>query len=135
MLTYETGEPTIKHAIWKRLGNERGVNIVDIRILKRVKGDTYTYDGEPRTAKDDHIAVGVWLILSDTAWDGGIIDLKSFFELPHEFEMDQVRNQIDEIAEKVKEARVKAGLKILHRPGLQRREVLDGTGLRGGWPV
>ena len=119
MLTIED-TPTIRNAIIKRLDKEPGVAVADIKI----------------EGAKDHIKVGVWLMLTDTQQAGGIVDIRSFFDLPDEFEIGHLHNEIDEIAEHCKKARLKTGVgRILFMPGVDRkREFLTGTGLRGWWP-
>lgn len=134
MLTYDD-EPTIRHAIWKRLKKERGVDIVDIQIKEVKKGDVVVREGQRSFAPDDHIAVGVWLIVTDRTSEEGIPDVRGFFDLPVSFELRQVHNEIDEIAEAVKKARKLAGVsKLIWTPQRDRhRAPIVGTGLRGRW--
>lgn len=109
MLT-ETDLPIIRHAITKRLGAERGVRIVGI----------------PMQAKDGHIAVGVLAVL-----DEGSLIVSSQFHLPIPFELAHLHNEIDEMAEQYKAARVKfwASGRVMKIPAT----ALAGSGLRGNW--
>lgn len=133
MLTFDD-EPTIRHAIWKRIKKEPGLDIVDIQIKEVKKGDVVTREGQSTFAPDDHIAVGVWLILTDRTHEEGIPDTRSFFDLPPEFSIWQVHNEIDEIVEASKKARKLAGLKLIWTPKRDgQREPIIGTGLRGRW--
>ncbi len=121
MLTYEDA-PSIRNAIIKKLGTEPGVAIADLKIEQADE------DGRK------YIAVGVYLILTDRMTYGGVMDVKAFFDLPSEFEMRQVNNEIDEIAESIKAAKRAAGLRVLYQPEKKKyRELLPGTGRRGSW--
>lgn len=103
--------PTIKHAIMKRLDKEPGVDVLEIRILKR----------------KDCIAVGVH------TWVDKRLDPKSFFDLPPEFDYRLLHDEIDEIAEQIKAARKDYfGKGIVIMPVNTRRQ-LAGNGLRGNW--
>ena len=107
--------PTIRHSILKRLGAERGVTICDVIIKER----------------KDHVRVAILALL-----DGfDALRVTSCFELPKEFELIQVHNEIDQIAEQYKAARLDYWAK--GRPELGRMESipLAGTGLRGLWPA
>lgn len=118
MLTYETGQPIIRKAVLDRLDAEKGAHVADIRIED----------------KADHIAVGVLVIIDDRIATEGLLDVRGFFDLPPEFELRQVHNEIDEIAEACKVARRKAGLSFVFKPeNAGWREPLPGTGLRGSW--
>ncbi len=108
MLTIED-EPTIRFALSRRLGKERGVTINDIQIA----------------AHPDCIRVGLLLSV-----DGRVL-VKSLFELPTEFELGHIHAEADEIAEQVKKARMDS-------VAWSDREVtpetaLKGTGMRGRW--
>lgn len=120
MLTFQD-KNTIRHAILKRLDDKKlGLAIADI-IVKQ--------------ADDKSIHVGVWIVLADIATADHIPDVRAFFDLPEQFRLRQVHNEIDEIAEGCKEAKRKAGIgRIVWQPGAeQKREPLKGTGLRGRW--
>lgn len=106
MLNADDSLPIIKHALHRRLGKEPGVRVADVRCL---------------VAKD-HIAVFVDLAAGD-------LGLHSEFHLPLEFEHAHLIDQIDEIAEQVKAARMSYWLSGRQT---ERRE-LSGTGLRGRW--
>ncbi len=107
--------PTIRNAIQKRLGKERGVGIADIRVVER----------------SDCIWVGI-LFTSDSAQQKGDSKLicKSTFELPLEFELGHLHAEIDEIAEGTKWAKRDWG--ISQAPIAESKSV-PGTGLRGRW--
>jgi hypothetical protein len=115
MLTF-ADRPTIRHAITKRLDKEREVSVLRIPI-KRGK---------------DCIRVGVLAQIGDH------LLLRSVFELPLEFEHAHLLNEIDEIAECCKSARVDYLRNIPANDVLEtaRESVskeLAGTGLRGRW--
>jgi hypothetical protein len=102
-------EPTIRNAILKRLSVERGIRLLDIKI-KRHK---------------DNVAIGV-LAQLDT-----VLLVRSRFDLPPEFEYTHLHNEIDQIAEQYKCARIDYWRN--GRPeAMPEREVI-GTGLRGLW--
>src|SRR6266550_2045118 len=105
MLTWED-EPTIKNAIQKRLGAERGVTICDI----------------PVEADIDCIRVGILAQVDST------LIVRSRFDLPLEFELSHLHNEIDEIAEHYKAARADFWAKgrALEQPETR----LMGTGIR-----
>jgi hypothetical protein len=113
MLTYEDGEPSIRFAITRRLSKEAGVKTVDVRVKKF----------------GDSIRVGVWTDLDDTIYT------TSIFELPLEFDIAHVRNEVDQIAEQLKAARRDHFGRTLRgqrlAPGIGAQ--LAGTGLRGLW--
>jgi hypothetical protein len=108
MLTFDD-EPTINNAITKRLDAERGVRVCGVFV-------------EPDF---DCIRVGVLATLDDA------LVLRSRFDLPEQFEISHLHNEIDEIAEQYKAARADfwAKGKSLDIPEHQ----LAGTGLRGRW--
>lgn len=117
--------PLIENSIWKRLHQPGKTEIADIEIRDASK------ESPP------HIKVGVWIILRDRVQEAGLIDVRSFFDLPAEFERRALLNEIDEIDQKVKEARQKTAVgRLLWNPGRsQPRERMTGTGLRGRWGV
>jgi hypothetical protein len=105
--------PTIRHAITRRLDTERGVAVREVKV-------------EPHPDEvPAFIAVGVLAEL-----DGRLV-ADAVFHLPSEFELAHLHNEIDEIAEGFKSARIDAALSGLPAVGAMRR--LLGTGLRGGW--
>jgi hypothetical protein len=118
MLTF-ADRPTIRHAITKRLDKEREVSVLRIPI-KRGK---------------DCIRVGVLAQIGDH------LLLRSVFELPLEFEHAHLLNEIDEIAECCKSARVDYLRNTPTNDGPIRETAtregvcneLAGTGLRGRW--
>lgn len=115
MLTRDD-KPTIRNAILKRIDAEPGCAIADIKIE----------DGA------DCIKVGVWTLLLDVGKD--LVDVRSFFDLPPEFAHKHLLNEIDEIAEQIKDARRRAGPFAVFNPSRENyREALSGTGLRGRW--
>jgi hypothetical protein len=104
--------PTIRHAIIKKLDAERGVEINDIQI---------------HTHKDC-VRVGILAILD--GMDSLIVD--SRFELPLQFELRHLHNELDQIAEQYKAARRDFWANGRTMAGsIERR--LHGTGLRGLW--
>ena len=114
MLTAEHDLPIIRHALNKKLGAERGVIMLDPKIQ----------------VWDQCIRIEVTTILDEM--DG--LEVESIFELPLEFELAHLHNEIDEIAEHFKKARAdwwKNGRAL--PPGTLARD-LPGTGLRGLWP-
>lgn len=142
MLTIED-EPSIRNAIFKRLDKETGVKVVDI-IVKDCNEPEPT--GELSSLEEvlarrkshiPHIEVGLWIFLVDTIRaDGeGMVDIRSFFDLKPQFELRDLHNEIDEIAEGCKKAREETkATRLLYVRGLERkRETLAGTGLRGRW--
>ena len=113
MLSAENDIPIIRHAITKKLGAERGVTIYDL-VIREVK---------------DCIRVGVITVL-----DGpGGIQTESRFELPKQFELRHVHNEIDQIAEMIKMARRDFWANGKTLPGSIERQII-GTGMRGLWP-
>lgn len=122
MLTY-ADEPTIKNAIMRRLDppkgkkGERGIKVCEIKIVPHL------------VENPPFIAVGMLLAI-DSEHDGPIV--RSLFHLPAVFEHAHLVNEIDQIAEQVKSARIDA---LTHskpmRLGEQR--TMLGTGLRGLW--
>lgn len=112
MLTYDD-KPTINNAILKRLDKEPGVQIAEIKIQKQ----------------PDCIAVGLWILLD------GWIDVRCFFDLPPEFGVIQIHNEIDECAEQCKRARSEAGFsQVAWVPGMEKsRHQVNGNGRRGNW--
>lgn len=123
MLTYED-EPTIRNIIWKRLHVPGVTEIADIKVINRT-------DAVP-----SHIQVGVWFILMDRLNHEGLVDPRSFFDLPAEFSRSHILNEVDQIAEQLKEVRRKTSIgALIYRPGMEQpREMTKGTGLRGLWP-
>lgn len=113
MLTIDDGS-TIKSAIIKRMDAERGCSVADVQVKEEA----------------DCIAVGVLVIMDDSISTTGLIDIRAFFDLPPRFDIKQLHNEIDEIAESCKAARKRAGVFIAFNPGFQSREKLPGTGRR-----
>lgn len=122
MLTY-ADEPTIKNAIIRRIDppkgkkGERGLKVCEVKI-------------EPHLLQNPpFIAVGV-LIAVDSEHDGPIV--RGVFHLPAVFEHAHLINEIDEIVDRAKGARIdiKVNGKLM-RLGEQR--TMLGTGLRGRW--
>ena len=74
----------------------------------------------------DHIRIGVLLDVDDLK-----LCVSSVFELPLIFEKRELLNQVDEIAEAVKTARLEVAC-TLALPTTHSRE-LPGTGMRGSW--
>lgn len=114
MYTIDDGT-AVKHAIIKRIDEERGCSVADVKIEEQ----------------PDCIAVGVLIIIDDAISETGLLDIRSFFDLPLQFEMTEVHNQVDEIAEACKKARKAAGLSFRFNPStITYREKLPGTGRR-----
>lgn len=123
MMTYED-EPIIKRAITRRLHEDGKTEIAAIEVQNFPD------------AKPPYIKVGIWLILKDRLGAEGLLDIVSHFELPASFYHSHLLNEIDQIAEQMKEMRSRTVLgSPVFRPGArQPREALKGTGLRGLWP-
>jgi len=124
MLTYED-EATIRNAIWKRLHEPGKTEIADIQVVNNP-------DATP-----PFIRVDIWFILKDRIQNEGLIDPRSHFDLPAEFERSHLLNEIDEIAEQLKFIRKDTKLTMLKFMGAifgSRRKAVSGTGLRGRWP-
>lgn len=113
MLNYEDGQPTIRFALQRRLEKERGVRIAEIRIKNHP-------DAEP-----PFIAVGVLALIDEE------LIASSLFHLPAEFEHAHLVNEIDEVAEGFKAARVDRALD--GKPAANVKRTMLGTGLRGRW--
>lgn len=123
MLTYDDA-PTIRNAIIKRLDpakgkkGERGIKVCEILIEPHLLDPVKPF-----------IAVGVLLAL-DSEHDGPIV--RSTFHLPAQFEHAHLINEIDEVAEGAKAARIDMAVNgRLMKFGEQR--TMLGTGLRGNW--
>jgi hypothetical protein len=110
MLTYED-EPTIRHAMMKRLDREPGVEICEIKIVKL----------------RDCISVGVLAVISHGP------QFRSLFHLPLSFELRHVHNEIDEIAEQYKKGRAEFFRQAHFGQQYVPDQWLLGTGLRGRW--
>lgn len=123
MMTF-ADEATIRNAIWKRLHEPGKTEMADIQVENH------------RDASPAHIRVGIWFILKDRIQHEGLIDPRSFFDLPAEFTHGHLLNEIDEIAEQLKVIRKETGRVGLVFKALtvfQRRTAVIGTGLRGRW--
>lgn len=121
MLTYED-EALIKNAIWKRIHEKGKTEIADIQVINKPD------DSPP------HIQVGIWCILKDRIQHEGLIDTRSFFDLPSEFDHKHLLNEIDEISEQIKDARRQTASSRLLQAGIDLfRKAATGTGLRGRW--
>ena len=116
MLSAKTDKPTIRNAIFKRFTDDLGIIIADIAF------------------KDlpDGVRVNVWLLDSRHIQTAGLLDIQGQFDLPEQFQHSHLLNELDEIAEGVKEARRKTGIAILVAAPTYRQPV-KGTGLRGRW--
>lgn len=121
-MTYDD-EPTIKNAIWKRLHQPGTTEIADIRVINHPD------------AKPAYIEVGIWFVLKDRIQIDGLVDPRSFFDLPVEFTHSHLLNEIDEIAEQLKAVRKETAIaRIMFNPeARQGRSAVLGTGLRGRW--
>ncbi len=114
MPSYPDDEPRIRYGIRKRLEAEKGVKLMDIKIVD----------------KTDHIAVGVEWMIDD------LIHGTSLFDLPPVFELGHIHNEVDEIAENMKEARRKFALHngvMANIGAISERHEARGTGRRGRW--
>ena len=101
--------PTIRNAVHKRLGKEPGVKICDIKFTK------------------SEIAIRVGIVAT-LGLDDRIVT-RSMFDLPSEFEHAHLVNELDEIAEQYKAAR----LDFFRNGGVEGEKEVTGTGLRGRW--
>ena len=101
--------PTIRNAIHRRLGKEPGVRICDIKFTK----------------SEVAIRCGV---VATLGMDERIVT-RSMFDLPAEFEHSHLINELDEIAEQYKAAR----LEFFKTGGVVGEKEVSGTGLRGRW--
>ena len=114
MLTYDD-EPTIRHAIMRRLEAENGVKVFTLLIRDH----------------KDFIKAGVGCTVGAPSMLGTQpLITEHLFELPVPFEHSHLINEIDEICEKIKEARKRHFL--AGSPSTPRQH-LPGTGLRGRW--
>ncbi len=139
MLTY-TDAPTIRNAIIKRLDKEPGVEICEIIVMPHIGGvnredperclETIKFlvahvPIEQLQPRIECISVGVLARL------GHSLVTRSRFELPPEFTHQHLINEVDEIAEQYKAARLDFWGRgaVMREPEKQ----LAGTGLRGRW--
>jgi hypothetical protein len=126
MLTYYHNAAQIRWAILKKLDTLPGVKIYDVVIVPR-----QTPKPKPR---QDCIAVMIRAML----FDG--LDVTSRFDLPPEFDLRHLHNEIDEIAEQYKAVfvdfwgRGRHGTDLWTMGGAPQK-VMAGTGLRGRWPA
>lgn len=126
MLTSED-IPTIRFAIRWRLDGEPGSYVIEPTLVQPIKKGEWYADINTRLdmrAREDFIRVVVLIGL------GMMIHVRSEFHLPDPFEHGHLLNEIDQIAEKLKEARKEAFSSPL-RVGAVRK--LEGTGTRGNW--
>lgn len=110
MLTCEDA-PTIRFAINRRMDKEPGVRVGEIKIAPHPK------------AFPPYIQVEAELYL------GATLTVRSAFHLPAEFEHRHLLNEIDEMAEACKVAR----LDFWRQGQAKLGSHLPGTGLRGRW--
>lgn len=120
MLTYQD-EATIRNTLWNKLHEPGKTEIADIQVINHP-------DAVP-----PHIQVGIWFVLKDRIQVEGLIDPRSFFDLPAEFDRKHLLNEIDEISEQLKVVRQETAMASLVMRGPQPRKVVVGTGLRGRW--
>lgn len=118
---------TIEWAIRRRLDQEPGA-FVFIPILTQAyrKGDWYRPNPDLdmlASVKEPFVRVGVMIELGKT------ILLRAKFDLPDPFEHGHLLNEVDEIAEKCKEARKG----FFTSPLSAQERKLSGTGMRGRW--
>jgi hypothetical protein len=111
MLTH-ADSPTIRFAINRRLDKERGVRVGEIKITPHL-------DASP--AYTEVVFFVHMPVLPEP--------LRIKFHLPEPFEHRHLLNEIDESAEKCKEAR----LEFWRNGGIELGRNFGGTGLRGGW--
>lgn len=121
-MTYED-EPTIRNILMTRLHVAGKTEIADIKILNQPDA------GPP------YIQVGIWFVLKDRIQREGLIDPRSFFDLPAEFTKAHLLNEVDEISEQLKIVRQETGIVgLVFDPSKpQPRKAVLGTGLRGRW--
>lgn len=131
MLTFDDAE-TIKNAIMKRLHEPGKTEIADIEV-KNVVG---TAEKPLAAGEVPHIQAGIWFIFKDRINKEGLVDCRSFFDLPQEFERVHVLNEIDQIDQQLKIVRRETlNDALVYRPGAEhQRKAVIGTGLRGLWP-
>ena len=107
--------PTIRNAIVKRLEKESGIDHVFMDFVK---------------LPGSHITVELNIILG---WVGDkLFTVDSTFDLPDPFEHGHLLDEIDQVAEHVKAARIDffgRGAGLIRTPEVQ----LAGTGRRGLW--
>lgn len=103
-------DATIRNILETRLESLPGVKILDWKVKKMASCTK----------------IGVLLDVDDLK-----LTVESVFELPHVFDKRQLLNEIDEIAEGVKQARIDtACVRIQPKPF---SKLLPGTGIRGNF--
>ena len=118
--------PTIQNAIRRRLDEERGVFVFLPILMQPYSAGDHYLDLETRAyrvAGEPFIRVGMMTLLDHT------IVTRSWFDLPDPFEHGHLLNEVDEIAEQLKEARKDHTVSSL--TAVERK--VKGTGLRGRW--
>ena len=128
MLT-DADTPTIRFAILRRLGQEPGVKVCDIKFEKYRRGEQYLARFDPQVwavAEEPFIRVGMVSLLGET------MVTRSRFDLPVPFEIGHLHAEIDEIAEQYKRARKDFFTAAL--PVSEEKHV-EGTGMRGRWKL
>lgn len=112
MLTH-ADEPTIRFALNRRLDKEPGTRVGEIKCTPHLK------------AEPPYTQVEAEIYLNST------LTVRTAFHLPEPFEHRHLLNEIDEIAESCKRARLdfwKQGQSMMGA-----HNELPGTGLRGRW--
>jgi hypothetical protein len=129
-------QPTIKNAILKRLGAERDVRVCDMMVVPCLSNGKPANDDQVEANDNDvgYIHVEVFATLTG----GPVINdnetpIVSMFELPVPFEHAHLLNEIDEIAEHLKQVRRDLWLPRGGRAVYVPITTIAGTGLRGGW--
>ena len=112
-------QPTIKHAILKRLDKEPGIAVCEVAMHAHEK------------ATPPYIAVGVLYTVDGLYVEKATI-AQALFDLPIPFEHSHLLNEIDEVCEQAKAVRksiVGRGRGLILMPEKQ----LRGNGRRGNW--
>ncbi len=124
----EDAAPTIRWAILKRLDKEPGAKLVQGSIKHFVQGDPY-YDYDHNKVIS---AVLPFFRVDIIVELGATILTESRFDLPIPFELRNLHNEIDEIAEHYKQVKREfwgRGAPML----IGTEKQLQGNGMRGNW--
>ncbi len=111
MLCAKYDLPIVRQAILNKLDKERGVKVCDM----------------PMRDHKDYIAIGVMSLI-----DGTLL-VRSVFHLPPWFDLRHVHNELDQIAEQYKAARVNFWTNGRNLED-KNQYFVSGTGHRGLWP-